>query len=439
MVHSDPAGSPGAAGGRGERDSVRKQVDILRALEDSESKYRDLFNSIRDAILVANPQREITDCNEAFTQLFGYQLEEIAGLQTSAVYASEEEYQDLGRALQENAGKENFFYSVQYRKKSGEVFPGETNVFYRRTAAGEILGFIGLIRDVTEQLATQEELRRERDLFDRIMETSPVGMVVFNARGEVQYVNGRGQNMVGFPPPDHPESCCWLREHPRWLDIVHEVQRSGQVLLENRLEVNEGEKTRTIAVNAAPLTQSAGAPPGVVAAFQDVSARVRREREHQNRLTREIRILEELVVSQANPAADQVLGLVPLREAVPETFDKVQEEYGCLLDLALEEKVYQVDHDLSLRLQDLAGKLGTLRAAPRDLVNLHTRTLQSKKEKVPTQKFTEYSREGRLILLELMGYLTAHYRAQVWTDAPGAESARGTAAGAAQKGEAAHE
>lgn len=123
MVHGDPAGSPGAAGGRGERDSVRKQVDILRALEDSESKYRDLFNSIPDVILVANPQRKITDCNEAFTQPFGCQLEKIAGLQTSAVYASEEEYQDLERAQHERAGKENFFSPSSTAKRAARSFP----------------------------------------------------------------------------------------------------------------------------------------------------------------------------------------------------------------------------------------------------------------------------------------------------------------------------
>jgi len=108
------------------------------------------------------------------------------------------------------------------------------------------------------------------------------------------------------------------------LDIVQEVQSTGQVLRENRFEINEGEKTRTIVGNAAPLTQSAGAPPGVVAAFQEVSERVQREGEYQHRLTGEIRILEELVVSQANPADDQVLGLPPLRNAVP----KCQRYFG---------------------------------------------------------------------------------------------------------------
>lgn len=397
---------------RGETLSVRGQIEILEALKASESKYRRLFNSIRDAILVANSQREIIDCNEAFTHLFGYQLEEIAGRKTEAVYANQKEYQDLGRALRENQGKENFFSIVRYRKQSGEVFPGETNVFYQRSAEGEIEAFIGLIRDVTEQLATREELRQERDLLGRIMETSPVGMVVFDSQGRVQYLNQRGQHMVDLPAGGEPESMSWLKDHPLWLDIVQRVQDSGEVIRQNRIEVHRGQEILTIAVNAAPLQQSAGRKPGVVAAFEDVSQQVERELEYQSRLTREIHILRELVTSRTYPITAQALGLRPLQETVPESYEKSQEEYDGLLDLALEEKVYQVEHQLSSRLRELAGRLGALRAAPRDLINLHTRSLESKRGKVTDQKLTAYSREGRLILLELMGYLTAYYRVQ---------------------------
>ncbi len=39
---------------------------VVTALGESEEKYRGLYNSIRDAILVADTNREIIDCNSAF-------------------------------------------------------------------------------------------------------------------------------------------------------------------------------------------------------------------------------------------------------------------------------------------------------------------------------------------------------------------------------------
>lgn len=412
MISPEAHPDSGAVESRKQESSFPGQGEIFQALEESKFKYRRLFNNIRDAILIANQQREIVDCNEAFSDLFGYRLGEIVGEQTLIIYQDEQEFRELGRALKENLEREQFFHTVQYRKKSGEVFPGETNVFYHKNAAGEVTGFIGLIRDVTQQLATREKLRRERDLFDRIMETNPVGIAVFDSGGWVQYLNRMGQEILGLGSGTFSENCCWLEDHPAWREIIHYVQETGQVIRQRRVEIKHEKTQRVIAVNAAPLNPPAGLDPGIVTAFEDVTEQVEREREVQSRLTREIQILEKLVAAKAKPVAARALGLKSLEESTPEIFAELLEEYTCLLVLALEEKVYQVEHHLTPRLQTLAGTLGALRAVPRDLVTLHTRALESKQEQVPAPKLSEYSQEGRLLLLELMGYLAVFYRSQ---------------------------
>ncbi|MFH1980503.1 MAG: PAS domain S-box protein, partial [Pseudomonadota bacterium] len=52
----------------------------------SEARYRTLFNSIRDAILVADTNRTIIDCNPALLDLFGYSKKEVLGKQTLSIY-----------------------------------------------------------------------------------------------------------------------------------------------------------------------------------------------------------------------------------------------------------------------------------------------------------------------------------------------------------------
>ncbi|MFW6139100.1 MAG: PAS domain S-box protein, partial [Spirochaetota bacterium] len=131
-----------------------------KALQESEKKYRSLYNSIRDAILVADTDRNIIDCNAAFAELFGYTLEEIRGKKTRYVYENDEEFKAMGKEISDHRGDPGFLYTVHYRKKSGEVFPGETNVFYLRDDRGEIKGFIGLMRDITER--KQAEADREK-------------------------------------------------------------------------------------------------------------------------------------------------------------------------------------------------------------------------------------------------------------------------------------
>ncbi|MFB6110455.1 MAG: PAS domain S-box protein [Halodesulfurarchaeum sp.] len=49
---------------------------------DAKERYESLFTSIQDAILVADTDRRIINCNPAFTDLFGYELDEIRGKPT---------------------------------------------------------------------------------------------------------------------------------------------------------------------------------------------------------------------------------------------------------------------------------------------------------------------------------------------------------------------
>jgi hypothetical protein len=54
--------------------------------------------------------------------------------------------------------------------------------------------------------------------------------------------------------------------------------------------------------------------------------------------------------------------------------------------------------------------MGFLKASPRDVIELHTRTLREKNKDVTLAKAQMYVAEGRLMVLELMGYLTSFYR-----------------------------
>jgi len=47
--------------------------------------------------------------------------------------------------------------------KNGEVFPGEVGVFYQKDVYGQVLGRIGLIRNVDERLRMEEKLRKSCD------------------------------------------------------------------------------------------------------------------------------------------------------------------------------------------------------------------------------------------------------------------------------------
>jgi DNA-binding NarL/FixJ family response regulator len=125
---------------------------------------------------------------------------------------------------------------------------------------------------------------------------------------------------------------------------------------------------------------------------------------------REFEDLELLATNKTTIVTARMFGSEPLRESVPDIFEELVQVYAKLLDLALEQRAYRVEHNISEQLRSLADKLGFLKASPRDVVEIHTKTLREKNQDVTLAKAQAHVTEGRLMVLELMGYLTSFYR-----------------------------
>ncbi len=58
----------------------------------------------------------------------------------------------------------------------------------------------------------------------------------------------------------------------------------------------------------------------------------------------------------------------------------------------------------------MADQLGRRRASPRDVMDLHLDALWHTSTAASPARAQAYAEEGRLLVLELMGYLAAYYR-----------------------------
>jgi PAS domain S-box-containing protein len=137
---------------------VTEEYAVREALRRSEERYRTLYDSIGDAILITDTTRQILECNEAFCRLFGYESSELVGNTTSAIYASEDEFRSLGSKLA-TPEPDGFNHVIHFRTKDGRVFPGDTHVFPVTVGDGRIRGFMGIVRDISEQVEAQARIR----------------------------------------------------------------------------------------------------------------------------------------------------------------------------------------------------------------------------------------------------------------------------------------
>jgi PAS domain S-box-containing protein len=146
---------------------ITDQKLAVQNLRVGEERYRLVFNSIRDTILITDTDRHIIDCNQTFTKVFGYTKEEIIGRKTNFLYDSEDEYLEMGKELKKHLNESHFTYLINYRKKSGEILPGETSAIYLENDKGEIIGFIGITRDITYLKMVEVSLQKANDELKR--------------------------------------------------------------------------------------------------------------------------------------------------------------------------------------------------------------------------------------------------------------------------------
>lgn len=133
------------------------------------SVYEAIFNSISDAVVFTDTQRRIIHMNKAAIRLLGYTPHEVRGKSTEIFYVNKTEYLIQGKKrYSPEIAAATGAYEAEYQRKDGSRFIGETQGSHVYDPDGNLLGFIGMIRDITEKKQADELAMR----FGRIVEDS---------------------------------------------------------------------------------------------------------------------------------------------------------------------------------------------------------------------------------------------------------------------------
>ncbi len=164
------------------QEEIRQRQHLEATLGTSEVRYRTLFEESRQAIYMTTRAGEILEANQAALDLFGYIKDEIQGLQVHEIYANPD---DRGHFMQEveRVGSVRDF-AVQFRKKDGTVMDCLLSATVRRAADGSILGYQGIIQDVTERHRAEQGLADYRHTLEQQVEARAQELQAKNAQLE---------------------------------------------------------------------------------------------------------------------------------------------------------------------------------------------------------------------------------------------------------------
>ncbi len=144
---------------RQEAEIARQQEAYQRSeLARSERKYRALFEQSRDAIFIVSRSGEFIALNQAALDLFGYTLDEITQMRVQDLYANSSQHLLFQEAIEKNGAVTD--YENRLRTKEGSERICLVTASLVRLEDGSVMGYQGIIRDITERRQAEQALQR---------------------------------------------------------------------------------------------------------------------------------------------------------------------------------------------------------------------------------------------------------------------------------------
>ncbi len=307
--------------------------------------YRRIFQNSRDMIYLTSRDGRWLDVNPAGVALLGYDsAEELLAVPdiAQAAYANPADRKAFQAAIEKDGFVKD--YEVQFKKKDGTPIQVSITAQVRRRGS-EVLGYEGIIKDITARKQAEEAAARERKLTAAILEVAPVAIFVVDRHHRVIHWNRACQELTGVPaqrilgttdawrvfqrPPGVTLADLVVEQDENRLWEVYQqeglrcsVVAPGAWQAERHYD-DLGGRSRDLFFTAAPLRDEQGELVGAVEAALDLSELRRLER----RLAESERLYRTMVQANREGIALQgTEGLLSANPAFQEMFGLAEEE-----------------------------------------------------------------------------------------------------------------
>ena len=286
--------------------------------EPDEAKWRAIFESSLDAILIIDDQRRLVDANPAACEMFGAALEKVRGHDINVFVRP-----FLTPDLPDTPRRWLKFLRDGYDAKECSVQRADGTVRYAsfRARANFQPGLhLCTARDVTAQRAAEESLRRTEQLYRSLVETTGTGYVVADADGGVleanaEYVHLTGLGSLAAIRDRHLSE--WIAPHDRERFAGAMARCLEQGVLRD-LEIDFSHPlghTVPVEINTTAVRTDEGVR--LLTLCHDITGRLQTRRELQN-ARRELESRVERRTAELARANDQIRARARQQEAVAE-------------------------------------------------------------------------------------------------------------------------
>ncbi len=175
---------------------VEQDITVRKQAEDKLALYRTIIAAATDGIALIDRNSRYIEQNLAHRILLGYSDEEILG-RTPALYLGEETFQQVAGELIDTG---RFRGEVRSRRKDGRWIDIALSAFGIYDDTGEVLCYVGMKRDITEQKRQEATLKESEKRFHNMADNAPIMVWVTEPDGTCSFLSRSWYDFTGQTP-----------------------------------------------------------------------------------------------------------------------------------------------------------------------------------------------------------------------------------------------
>ncbi len=218
-----------------EQEITKRKVAQIK-LTESENYIKNIIESSLDMICASDKNGYVTEFNLAAQKTFGYTQQEIIGKHSGILYAdSANKSKGINKQLLENGVYSGEIINV---KKNGQTFLTYLTAAVLKNEQGEIIGSMGISRDISELKKAEQILRNSEEKYRDLFENATDLIQSVGADGKIVYVNTAWKKVLGYSDEEINNHLIFDFIHPDSLE--HCLGLFSRIL--------KGEKTESIEI-----------------------------------------------------------------------------------------------------------------------------------------------------------------------------------------------
>lgn len=304
----------------GERNAICGWArDVTKQFE-SELRFTEFFDSVREGLFFSMPDGEILDVNPALVRMLGYNSkEELKRINFGDIYVDPTTRDKLIVEILKAGSVQD--REIVLKKKDGSHIHCLASGFPVRDASGRVLRFQGTLVDFTERLEIGKRLHNEQEFVRRLVTSIPDMIAVVDCNGKYTYVSQRVEDFLGYPPGELVGQLVGGRAHPddqaRIQALFRKLVTGGSIdeHLEYRTRHRDG-SWRTLRASAGPIFDETGKIAGVVATARDVTEQI--QAEHQVAQREKFAAMGQMMTGAAHELNNPLTAILGVSELIRE-------------------------------------------------------------------------------------------------------------------------